>query len=200
MNPAGDKRMWRRDASSALLVVTLGYLFVGVVSCLWFVLSLKGHQILIFIVPAGSIVGMSLFVSHLVLACMMRGRRLLHSGFVVLVVTGFILTWWAPELHRNLRRRHFIQQERFAYEEMVKKVVANRTILRDRPRALNAVVERPYGASAMTNADGSVTILFPGSEVGPRHGYLYHSGELLSAMPFDPEAHFVHLTNGWYEY
>ena len=192
--------MWRRDGSSALLMVTLVYLLAGGASCLWFSVSLRGHQILTFILLAGSIFGMSLLVAHLVLACRIRGRRLLHSGCVVLVVAGFIFSWWAPELHRNLRRRHFIQQERLAYEEMMKKVVANRTLLRDTPRAVNAVVERPYGASAMTNADGSVTILFPGSEAGPRHGYLYHSGELLSAMPFDPEAHFVHLTNGWYEY
>ena len=66
------------------------------------------------------------------------------------------------------------------------------------PKELQRIVQRRVDGG--TNPDGSVTIWFPGGEGGPRHGYLYHSGRLLTSKPGNPQDYFCHLTNGWYEY
>ncbi len=94
----------------------------------------------------------------------------------------------------------WLREQRPAYEQLADKVMAQRATLTGEPRDLVDIVPRQFSASARTNADGSVTIIFRGGEGGPRHGYIYHSGALLTNHPGDPDAFLYHLTNGWYEY
>ena len=103
---------------------------------------------------------------------------------------------------RSFEERHarFMRAQKVAYDHIAEKILAQRNFLTDQPRDLGNMVPPPFTASARTNDDGSVTIVFAGGEGGPRHGYIYHSGALLTKKPGDPEAYFYDLTNGWYEY
>ena len=83
---------------------------------------------------------------------------------------------------------------------MIQRIMDQKSALADQPRSLHEIVRRADGVYGRTNADGSLFILFPGGEGGPRHGYLYDSGRLLVANPVHEGEPFVHLTNGWYEY
>jgi hypothetical protein len=83
---------------------------------------------------------------------------------------------------------------------MADKVMAQRSTLTSEPRDLAYLLSPPFNGSARTNPEGSVTIMFRGGEGGPRHGYIYHSGALLTKHPGDPKDYIYHLTNEWYEY
>jgi hypothetical protein len=137
---------------------------------------------------------------RLAMSASRRKLIFLLSACVVLLVAIVAFMQWSAG--RSFEERHvrWLQQQRPAYEQMAGKIMAQKTTLTSQPRDLGDIVPRPFTASGRTNADGSVTIIFSGGEGGPRHGYLYHSGALLTRNPGDPDAFFCHITNGWYEY
>ena len=87
-----------------------------------------------------------------------------------------------------------------AYDKMAQNIFAHKERLTSQPADVSDLVPRPFKASVVASTDGSVTIMFPGGEGGPRHGYIYHSGPPLTNLPGDPAAYIYHLTNQWYEY
>lgn len=129
-----------------------------------------------------------------------RKSFIVLGAFVALLLTALALVQWTAG--RQFERRHdqFLLQKMPAYDQVVQKVMAQKASLTDQSGDLGDIMPRQLTASARTNADGSVTILFPGGEGGPRHGYIYHSGALLTSKPGEPDGYIYHLTNGWYEY
>lgn len=119
---------------------------------------------------------------------------------ICLMVIAFGFSQWHASRYFDERHARFIREQKPTYDRMAEKVLAQRASLSEQGRDVGDIVPRPFTASARTNRDGSVTIWFPGGEGGPRHGYVYHSGALLTNKPGDPDAYFYHLTNGWYEY
>ena len=111
---------------------------------------------------------------------MVSTRRKLVAGLgtcIVLLATALAFLQWSAA--RSFDECH-LRWMQAAYDQMAGKVIAQKATLTSQPRDLGDLVPPPFKASGMTNADGSVTIQFPGGEGGPRHGYLYHSGVLLS--------------------
>ena len=117
-----------------------------------------------------------------------------------LVAAGLAFLQWSTARSFDARHVRWLREQRPAYEKMVEKVLAHRERLTSQPANASDLLPDPFKASAMTNADGSVAIRFPGGEGGPRHGYIYYSGPLLTNLPGDPDAYIYHLTNEWYEY
>ncbi len=118
---------------------------------------------------------------------------------VVLFFVAFGMSYRESGRYFEERHARFIRDHQ-SYDQMAEKVLARRGSLTQQARDLGDIVPPPFTAWARTNGDGSVTIDFSGGEGGPRHGYIYHSGALLTSKPGDPEAYFYHLTNWWYEY
>ena len=134
---------------------------------------------------------------------MVSTRRKLVAGLgtcIVLLATALAFLQWSAARSFDERHPRWMQEQRPAYDQMAGKVIAQKATLTSQPRDLGDLVPPPFKASGMTNADGSVTIQFPGGEGGPRHGYLYQSGTLLTNLPGDPDQYIYHLTNEWYEY
>ena len=119
---------------------------------------------------------------------------------IVLLAATLAFQQWSAARHFDERHSRWLSERMPVYDEMAAKVIAQKATLTSQPRELADIVPTPFTASARTNSDGSVTIMFPGGEGGPRHGYIYHSGALLTQHPGDPDAYLCHLTNGWYEY
>jgi len=131
----------------------------------------------------------------------MKRLQWISIGVVIgVVLSSVFFVWWRSGVYFDKRHRRFIEVELPLYDEMAKAILAQAATLTAEPRDFRALVNRPLGASARTNADGSVTMLFPGGEGGPRHGHIYHSGTVLTNWPPGSGDYVHHLTNNWYEY
>jgi hypothetical protein len=144
--------------------------------------------------------GLILFVLNVLMLALLRGRRLVHGVFVLLVVAAFALFDTARNLHIDRRHQWFAKNGIASYEAMAQKVIQHREALHQEPSDLKDLVGRPEGVYGRSNADGSLLILFPGGEGGPRHGILYFSGGVLATNPVHAGEPIIHLTNGWHEY
>jgi hypothetical protein len=148
----------------------------------------------------GALFGFGLFIGNLLLAMFVKPCRWPHLTLACLLIAAAGLVQWTNGLHADRRRRAFVQEERKEYERIVQQVLQSRALLTDQPRRFEGVAPQSIVGFASTNSDGSMTVMFPGGEGGPRHGYLYHSGDWRGAAPTDPSGYLHHLTNGWYEY
>lgn len=121
---------------------------------------------------------------------------------VVLSSVGWALFFesWRSGVYLDARHRRFVEVELPQYDQMAKAILAQSATLTAQAKDFGPLVNRPQGASARTNADGSVTMLFPGGEGGPRHGHIYHSGAVLTDWPPGSGDYVYRLTNNWYEY
>lgn len=141
-----------------------------------------------------------LLLSTILLGVLWRNRRRLYFTLTCLVIVGFGFSWFSAYWHMRTRQNWFVRNGVGVYEDLLSKILANRTLLTDKPRSLHNLVQHPSSVVGRTNHDGSVTIWFGGRDGSARRGYLYHSGSRLTADPSDSRSRLMHLTNGWYEY
>ncbi len=119
---------------------------------------------------------------------------------LVLLVAAFGWMRWYDARRFDERHARWLREQRPLYDQMASNVMAQKTLTSE-PRDLGGAVPPALKIWACTNADGSVTIMFSGGEGGPRHGYIYHTGALLTNPPWaSPGESIYHLTNQWYEY
>ena len=129
-----------------------------------------------------------------------RSVRLKYLGVALIFIPLCAISWCSSSSHVRARELWFKEVGRQPYDKMVAIIMQNKSLLSATPTPLNSLVDRA-GVFGRTNDDGSVTIRFAERDNDLRHGYLYHSGEILAADPFYPETpYFRQLTNGWYEY
>src|SRR6266478_5654214 len=124
----------------------------------------------------------------LVMAPLRRKLAIILGSLIVLFVGGLAFEQWSTA--RSFQERHtkWLKEQRPVYDQMATKVMAQRATLSSQPRELGSILPSASRASARTNTDGSVTIIFAGGNGGPRHGYIYHSGALLTKHPGDADA------------
>jgi hypothetical protein len=129
-----------------------------------------------------------------------RAVRWRYFGVGLIFVPLCALSWSSSSCHARTRELWFKEVGRQSYDKMVAIIIENRSLLSATPSPLSDLVDRA-GVVGRTNDDGSVTIRFAARDNNLRHGYLYHSGEILAADPFYPEnPYFRQLTTEWYEY
>lgn len=191
---------WKGSVSFVIKFATLVWFTLHIVSAIWRGVSLQIPIVMNLVGAVAAALGGGLFLANLLLMTLARGYRRAHVILCLVFVVGWIVSLWMTDLHIRKRQQWFFKDGISRYEEMAQRILHDRTLLASRPAELDKSLWREYGASVATNADGSVTIWFHGSEAGPRHGYIHHSGAPLTAKPGDPKGWFVHLTNGWYEY
>jgi hypothetical protein len=181
-------------------LASLLWFALHIVSAVWRGVSLQTPVVVSLMGVIAAALGGGLFVANLLLITLARGYRRTHVVLCSMFVVGWIVSLWMTDAHIRKRHQWFFREGIARYEEMAQRIVQDETLLATHPAEIDKRLWREYGASVTTNADGSVTVWFHGSEAGPRHGYIYHSGAPLTAKPGDPKGWFVHLTNGWYEY
>lgn len=148
----------------------------------------------------GVVLAFALMVADVLFMVFAKGVRLVHAILGAALVFCLLFSFWANQWHAETRRRHFLHKEMPVFQKIVERVKGNRGSLSSQPRQLNGIAEQQIVVSASTNLDGSLVIRFPDPEAGPRHGYLYYSGDQLKVEPGDADVQVYHLTNGWYEY
>ena len=117
-----------------------------------------------------------------------------------LMAAGLAFVQWSTARSFDARHVRWLREQMPTYDKMAENILAHKERLTSQPADISDLVPRPFKASAVSSTDRSVTIVFPGGEGGPRHGYIYHSGPLLTNLPGDPDAYIYHLTNQSYEY
>ena len=200
--PGGPKApaTWKNSLSKFTRISSVLCLVFLVTTSLWQGLSLDPPLIVNLVGILAFAFGPGLFLLNLALAVLVKGHRLRHVAFVSLLIAAGGFDLWTTGWHVEKRHRWFIQEGMGQYDQIVQKVMESRALLTAESQNLFKIARIPGLASAYTNADGSITIWFPGGEGGPRHGYIYHSGERLTTKPANPDEYFFRLTNGWYEY
>jgi hypothetical protein len=191
---------WKGSFSMIIKLASLLWFALHIVSAVWRGVSLQTPLVVSLMGAVAAALGGGLFVANLLLVTLARGYRRTHVILCLMFVLGWIVSLWMTDVHIRKRHQWFFREGISRYEEMAQRIVHDKTLLASHPAELDKRLRREYGASVATNADGSVTVWFHGSEASPRHGYIYHSGAPLTVKPGDPQGWFVHLTNGWYEY
>ena len=198
MSEPNARASWKENLSTTVKACSLVYLAFALPALIWFGLSLQKPLTLDLLLDLAFISGPGLLIANLVLAVFAKGHRLVHIAITLLLVSAFAVAQVTRDSHVDKRHRWFVHEESKTYEEMVAKILQHRSELEAQPRSLRGIVQRE--AFGQTNAEGALTILFPGGEGGPRHGYLYYSGSLLATDPVHVDEPITHLTNHWYEY
>jgi len=178
--------------------VTIGYVATFAACSVWYGLSPPNPTAdLLFM--AACAVGTLLVLGNIVFALSARRYRLRHLALAAALLGVWQFSWWTAGWRVDRRRQWFAREGKAGYEQAVTSVLSNRQLLTSNERALEEIVSGHPHASAWTNPDGSITIVFPVLEGNYRHGYLYQAGgQLPRNIAKDPDT--LHLTNGWYEY
>ena len=178
--------------SLARLLVSL----LAVISCTWIALTPHTPESVYWVAVWSMMLSLILVAANLVLAALPSGHRLRHVGVVASLVVVMAFWWTSAGWHAQKRHAWFLQNELAGYEALAQKVMLHPEALTSNPNDMERVIHRPLGGAGWTNADGSVTIMFPGRDESTRFGYFYYSG--TGQPTFDRPVY--HLTNGWYEY
>lgn len=185
--------------SRFVLISTVVYLVLVFANSIWYGMSLNPPPIVKVFDFVAFVFAYVFVLLNLLLAVSAKGFRKLHLLLLgILIAIGLlcsrIIAW-----HVEKRHQWFLHEGIGTYEQKAQMVLQRKEML----TADSKQIPTPSGlVSAYTNADGSVTIWFPGhTGSGMRHGYIYHSGAHLSTKPGNNSGdYFYHLTNAWYEY
>jgi hypothetical protein len=195
-----------------LINVTVLFLIIFFADCIWSGASGDNSIYTVFVSFISLVSLVCLFFVNLGFAVFQSKQRMAHLVMSLLIIIAFCgifplcLKWGG-----NTQRQWFFQKGMQTYNLMVDKVIQNKAMLTDEESRLDDLVGRK-GVYGYTNADGSITIRFQGRGNWLRAGYLFYSGSQMTVKPgntnlyFIPSNncyknyHWVHLTNGWYEY
>ena len=182
-----------------LKAFTLVYFAISFGLSLWVGTSFEASAVLNVLVPVAGLCGLALLAANLLFGLFSKRKRGHYLLLAACVILCWTFDWTAVGWHVDKRRRKFMESGRLAYESTIQGVLSNQSTLTDGVRNAGSLRPTVPPPEVHTNTDGSLTILFPGGEGGPRHGYLYHSGGPQALSNWQSEG-LVHLTNGWYEY
>ncbi len=188
-----------RVRSRLLCGVSLVFAAVVVSCSAWYAASPRTLPLDTLLSMATDALTALLLLANALFAFSARGYRIRHIALCGVLIATLAFTWCANGWRVDNRRQRFARQGKMAYEQAITNVLNNRQLLTDKESSVEQLVGDHPHATAWTNSDGSVTIVFPGLEGNYRMGYIYQSGgQLPSFIAVNPDT--VHLTNGWYEY
>ncbi len=183
------------------IVVQAALLGISLMFCLPGRIPNPVFYALIFVTAAAG----CLFIAHLTfgMSPVGSGSRLRHVYLAATILVTCLVAYAAVRHHGRLRYEWFVREGVELYGQLISKVEAQRTSLTVQPKFLFEHREGILAyVSACTNTDGRLMVWIKPREDNLRLGYFYYSStEKLTVCPWDDRnRHFLHLTNGWYEF
>jgi len=147
-----------------------------------------------------------LLLVNLAGAVFCSGKRMFHLLLAIFAALAFVGGITMSSLIGNAQARWFLKSGVHEYDQMVAKVIHEKSLLTSKVCPLDSIVGRS-GVWGQTNEDGSVLITFAGIGTYMRSYRLYYSGNRMETRPDDtnifyfpelPSNLYVRITNNWY--
>ena len=169
--------------------------FLGVTSSMSMFTSGPLHALIILFFGLVIIFLTAFFVMHCAFVCSAPESKV-HFGMAALIIGVMIIVLPISNKWEHCgHRRWFLKKALPEYQEAVRKILQNASILNDQAR-LPLLIGLPIGCSYVHGrqaSDGSVSIYFSGGDHW-REGYVFFSGIQTNSEVYH------YLTNNWYEY